>query len=123
MNEKEMRHIIESAIKPGYSLESHKRFPFSEENLILKKHSVPFLRFEPYSDHWAIKFTDTNLKQHHYRMYPTSQNQDFIHEFILATERYMEATHSAHEAMSDLKQLSTNPKEYIRETRLKEIGI
>ena len=122
MNEAEMRHIIESAIKPGYSLESHKRFPFSKENLILKKNSVPFLRFEPYDDHWAIKFTDISSKQHCYKI-PDGQNQDFIREFILATERYMEATHSAMRALSDLKQLSTSPKEYIRETRLKKIGI
>ena len=137
MNEKEMYETVKKAAYPEYSvsIDLHSLSECNEEiifgsRIYVKKYSerlgkdMPLLSiFRSLTlERWSITFGDFNGTKADFEI-PEGIEQDFIHEFIIGADNYYRANQAMVEAKAELNKLVRNPKEYIRNSKLNNIGI
>lgn len=140
MNEMEMYETVKKAAYPEYSvsIDLHSLFEcnFKTSNLIfvsriyVKKYSERLGKDMPLlsiyrsltQERWLITFGDFGGTKADFEIIEGIE-QDFIREFIIAADNYYKANQATVEAKAELNNLVRNPKEYIRNSKLKNIGI
>lgn len=124
MNESEMYEIVKKAAYPEYSVSR----PISR--IYVEKYSdrhgmdMPLLSIyrSLTQERWVITFGDFNGTTADFEI-PEGIDQDFIREFIIGADNYYKANQAMVEAKAELSRLVRNPKEYIRNSKLNNIGI
>ncbi len=137
MNEAEMHETVKKAAYPEYSvsIDLHSLFECNEElifgsRIYVKKYSERLGKDMPLLSiyrsltlkRWSITFGDFNGTKADFEI-PEGVEQDFIREFIIGADNYYKANQAMVEAKAELNKLVRNPKEYIRNSKLNNIGI
>lgn len=137
MNEAEMYETVKKATYPEYSvnIDLHSLSECNEElifgsRIYVKKYSERLGKDMPLlsiyrsltQERWSITFGDFNGTKADFEI-PEGIEQDFIREFIIGADNYYKANQAVVEAKALLSKLVRNPKEYIRNSKLNNIGI
>lgn len=137
MNESEMYETVKKAAYPEYSvnIDLHSLSECNEElifvsRIYVKKYSERLGKDMPLlsiyrsltQGRWSITFGDFNGTKADFEI-PECIEQDFIREFIIGADNYYKANQEMVEAKAELNKLVRNPKEYIRNSKLNNIGI
>ena len=124
MNEVEMHETVKKAAYPEYSVSRPTSRIYVEKYSERLGKDMPLLSIYKSLTlkRWSITFGDFNGTTADFEI-PEGIEQDFIREFIICADNYYKANQATVEAKADLSKLVRNPKEYIRNSKLNNIGI